>query len=140
MLRDRGMGTSTGRRGVSSHRHVVFTIDEGLWEVVLLHREKLLKDLMDEAARLVKEHFEKKHKVTPGIIAGLHTFGNFDEMDAGDPAVPPQFRCEECGGGMYPEYYRGVHGYEYRFFPIGRYVLRTLRVRFCGPVDWKTIG
>lgn len=29
---------------------------------------------MDEAVRLVKEHFEKKHKVAPGIIAGLHTF------------------------------------------------------------------
>jgi hypothetical protein len=35
-------------------------------------------------------------------------------MDAGDPAVPPQFTCESCGEGMYPEYYKGVHGYEYR--------------------------
>jgi hypothetical protein len=57
------------------HRHVVFTIDEGLWNVFLLHR-KLLKEFMDEAVRIIKEHFEKKHKITPGIIAGLHTFGS----------------------------------------------------------------
>jgi Putative transposase/Transposase zinc-binding domain len=57
------------------HRHVVFTIDEGLRDVFLLHR-KLLKPFMDEAVRLVKEYFEKKMKVTPGIIAGLHTFGS----------------------------------------------------------------
>jgi hypothetical protein len=43
--------------------------------VFLLHREKLLKEFMDEAVRVVKEYFEKKHKVTPGIIAGLHTSG-----------------------------------------------------------------
>lgn len=58
-----------------NHRHVVFTIDERLREVFLLHREKLLKAFMDEAVRVVKAYFEKKHKVTPGIIAGLHTFG-----------------------------------------------------------------
>ena len=57
-----------------NHRHVIFTIDEGLWDVFLLHR-KLLKPFMDEAVRIIKEHFQKKHKVTPGIIAGLHTFG-----------------------------------------------------------------
>jgi hypothetical protein len=57
------------------HRHVVFTIDEGLWSVFLLHR-KMLKEFMDEAVRIIKEHFEKKHKITPGIIAGLHTFGS----------------------------------------------------------------
>jgi hypothetical protein len=58
-----------------NHRHVVFTIDEGLWEVLLLHR-KLLKPYMDEAVRVIKSYFEKKMKVTPGIIAGLHTFGS----------------------------------------------------------------
>lgn len=57
------------------HRHVVFTIDEGLWDVFLMHR-KLLKVYMDEAVRILKAYFEKKHKVTPGIIAGLHTFGS----------------------------------------------------------------
>src|SRR5690606_13064675 len=59
-----------------NHRHVVFTIDEGLRDVFLKHRTKLLKEFMDEAVRLVKEHFERKHKVTPGIIAGIHTFGS----------------------------------------------------------------
>jgi hypothetical protein len=59
----------------TNHRHVVFTIDEGLWSVFLLHRN-LLKEFMDEAVRIIKEHFEKKHKITPGIIAGLHTFGS----------------------------------------------------------------
>lgn len=58
-----------------NHRHVVFTIDEGLWSVFLLHR-KMLKEFMDEAVQIIKVHFEKKHKITPGIIAGLHTFGS----------------------------------------------------------------
>ncbi|THF72395.1 IS91 family transposase [Cohnella fermenti] len=58
-----------------NHRHVVMTIDEGLRDVFLKHR-CLLKEFMDEAVRIVKEFFEKKHKVTPGIIAGLHTFGS----------------------------------------------------------------
>lgn len=58
-----------------NHRHVIFTIDEGLRDVFLLHRH-LLKDLMDEAARLISGFFEKKAKVTPGIISGLHTFGS----------------------------------------------------------------
>lgn len=58
-----------------NHRHVIFTIDEGLRDIFLLHRH-LLKDFMDEAARLVIEFFQKKAKVTPGIIAGLHTFGS----------------------------------------------------------------
>jgi len=39
---------------------------------------------------------------------------SFDIMDGGDPTVPPQFSCGVCGGAMYPEYYKGVHGYEYR--------------------------
>ena len=44
----------------------------------------------------------------------LDVVRNFDAMDDGDTTVPPQFRCEECDGEMYPEYYKGVHGYEYR--------------------------
>lgn len=58
-----------------SHRHLIFTIDEGLREIFLLHRH-LLKPLMDEASRLVINYFQKKNKVTPGIIARLHTFGS----------------------------------------------------------------
>jgi len=44
----------------------------------------------------------------------LNVVRDFDAMDDGDPTVPPQFRCEACGGEMYPEYYKGLHGYEYR--------------------------
>lgn len=58
-----------------NHRHMIFTIDEGLREIFLRNRE-MLKEFMDEAVRVVQEHFEKKHKVTPGVIAGLHTFGS----------------------------------------------------------------
>ncbi|OZS77906.1 IS91 family transposase [Tetzosporium hominis] len=58
-----------------NHRHVIFTIDEGLRDVFLLHRH-LLKEMMDEAARLLKESFWKKAKLEPGIISGLHTFGS----------------------------------------------------------------
>jgi hypothetical protein len=58
-----------------NHRHVIMTIDEGLREVFLKYRH-LLKDLMNEAARVIKEFFQKKAKVTPGIIVGLHTFGS----------------------------------------------------------------
>lgn len=57
------------------HRHVVFTIDEGLWDVFLVHRH-LLKAYMDEAVRVVQDYFQKKLKVTPGVIVGLHTFGS----------------------------------------------------------------
>jgi hypothetical protein len=35
----------------------------------------MLKDYMNEAVRILQEFFEKKLKVTPRIIAGLHTFG-----------------------------------------------------------------
>lgn len=46
------------------------------------------------------------------------TVMQFDEMDDGDPTVPPQFSCENCGGTMYPEYYKGLHGYEYKISDI----------------------
>jgi hypothetical protein len=52
------------------------------------------------------------------VDVGINSYGNtrtsFDTMDDGDPTVPPQFSCEECGGEMYPEYYKGAYGYEYR--------------------------
>ena len=44
-----------------NHRHVIFTIDEGLRDVFLLHCH-LLKDFMDEAARIIMEFFQKKRK------------------------------------------------------------------------------
>jgi len=48
----------------------------------------------------------------------LEVVRNFDAMDDGDPTVPPQFACEQCGGEMYPEYYKGVHGIEYKITDI----------------------
>ena len=57
-----------------NHRHVVFTIDEGLRVIFQKHRQ-LLKPLMDEAVRIIQDRFKKKLKVTPGVIAGLHKFG-----------------------------------------------------------------
>ncbi|GAB6172984.1 hypothetical protein JCM15765_24620 [Paradesulfitobacterium aromaticivorans] len=57
-----------------NHRHVIFTIDEGLRVIFQKHRE-LLKDLMDEAVRIIQEYFKKKLKALPGVVAGLHTFG-----------------------------------------------------------------
>jgi hypothetical protein len=56
------------------HRHVIFTIDEELRLVFAKHRF-LLKDLMDRAVKLLQDYFQRKSKVMPGIIAGLHTFG-----------------------------------------------------------------
>lgn len=58
-----------------NHRHVIFTIDEGLRVIFQKHRQ-LLKPLMDEAVRIVQGWFKKKFKLTPGVIAGLHTFGS----------------------------------------------------------------
>ena len=43
----------------------------------------------------------------------LYIVKSLDRMDGGDPTVPPQFACEKCGEAMYPEQYKGVHGYEY---------------------------
>jgi hypothetical protein len=43
---------------------------------------------------------------------------DFDRMDDGDPSVPPQFACEKCGSGMYPEVYKGVHGFEYKISDV----------------------
>jgi hypothetical protein len=31
---------------------------------------------------------------------------------------PFQFACEKCGGEMYPEYYKGVHGIEYKLSDV----------------------
>jgi hypothetical protein len=44
----------------------------------------------------------------------LSVVRDFDAMDDGDPELPPQFACEKCGGEMYPEYYKGLYGDEYR--------------------------
>ena len=61
----------------SVHRHVVMTIDQGLSPIFANHRyrKKLLKGLMDEAARLITEYFQKRG-IEAGVITALHTFGS----------------------------------------------------------------
>lgn len=44
----------------------------------------------------------------------LNVVRDFDVMDDGDPEESPQFACGACGGGMYPQTYKSIHGYEYR--------------------------
>ena len=58
-----------------NHRHVIFTIDEGLREIFLKHRE-MLKEFIDGAVGVILQWYKKKMNVMPGIIAGLHTFGS----------------------------------------------------------------
>ncbi|RWR03982.1 hypothetical protein D4N35_017725 [Siminovitchia fortis] len=48
----------------------------------------------------------------------LSVVRDFDLMDDGDPTTPPMFSWEQCGGEMYPEYYKGVHGMEYKLSDI----------------------
>lgn len=58
------------------HRHVIFTIDACLRPIFLkYHRKKLLKGLMDEAAKIITDFFGKQ-KLQCGIISALHTFGS----------------------------------------------------------------
>ncbi|WP_185938033.1 IS91 family transposase, partial [Enterococcus avium] len=60
-----------------THRHVIFTINEGLREIFMMenYRDSLLKGLMDEAAKIILAYFEKR-KVKAGIVATIHTFGS----------------------------------------------------------------
>ncbi|WP_460478575.1 IS91 family transposase [Enterococcus avium] len=60
-----------------THRHVIFTIDEGLREIFLKekYRKELLKGLMDEAARILLDFF-RKHHIQAGVVATLRTFGS----------------------------------------------------------------
>ncbi len=44
----------------------------------------------------------------------LNVVRDFDLMDGGEPTTPLRFNCEQCGGEMYPEYYKGIHGQEYK--------------------------
>lgn len=56
------------------HRHVMFTVDERLWEIFIRHRE-LLKDMMDIAVKILLEWLKKRGKVSSGAMVGIHTFG-----------------------------------------------------------------
>ena len=56
------------------HRHIMFTVDERLWEIFGRHRE-LLKDLMDLAVNVLLDWLKKSGKVKSGAMVGIHTFG-----------------------------------------------------------------
>lgn len=59
------------------HKHMVFTIPEGMREMFLRNR-KLLEVLPKSAAEVIKswcEDWNKKEKFMPGIVAVIHTFG-----------------------------------------------------------------
>jgi len=59
------------------HRHIVFTIPEGLRNVFLKDR-KLIKVLSDSAAETIMSYLwerSKKQRPTPGIVCTVHTFG-----------------------------------------------------------------
>lgn len=64
------------------HRHIVLTIPSALWPLFYERRE-LLDDLMKCGMQVVKElveEWQKKKKLTPGIVETLQTFscdGNF---------------------------------------------------------------
>lgn len=57
-----------------AHRHIMFTVDERLWEIFIRHRE-LLKDLMDLAVKIILNWLKENGKVKPGAMVGIHTFG-----------------------------------------------------------------
>ncbi|GAX88681.1 hypothetical protein EFBL_0293 [Effusibacillus lacus] len=69
---------------------------------------------------------ERKNKVVNYICLDCDTneeipltvVRDFDAMDLGDESVAPRFSCEQCGGEMYPEYYKGIHGIEYRITDV----------------------
>ena len=54
------------------HRHIVLTIPSALWSL-FYERRKLLDDLMKCGMQLVEE-WQKKKKLTPGIVETLQTF------------------------------------------------------------------
>lgn len=78
------------------HRHIVFTIDEGLRKLPLINRKELLKGLMDETANVVQLYFQKK-RITPGIIAGLHTFGSQLEFNLRDHMIVTMIGLSDSG-------------------------------------------
>ncbi|WP_212933631.1 hypothetical protein [Robertmurraya siralis] len=52
----------------------------------------------------------------------LNVVRDFELLDDGDPTTP-MFSCEKCGGQMYPESDKGVHGIEYKLNKKVRAVL-----------------
>jgi hypothetical protein len=62
------------------HRHVVFTLPHSLNNLIKHNKNELLSNLFKTAADTIKDWMWHKHKLTPGIISVLHTFGEKKEM------------------------------------------------------------
>ncbi len=57
------------------HRHIVMTLPHQLNGLIKKNKEKLLSVLMRVSADTFKDWMGHKHKIKPGIISVLHTFG-----------------------------------------------------------------
>jgi hypothetical protein len=57
------------------HHHVVFTLPEGLLSLAHRYPKVVYNALFSSASFIIKEWFQNKHKLTPGIVAVLHTAG-----------------------------------------------------------------
>lgn len=57
------------------HRHVVFTVPHSLNGLIKKNQDELLSILFHVSADTLKDWMQHKHKLIPGIISVLHTFG-----------------------------------------------------------------
>jgi len=57
------------------HHHVTFTLPEGLLPIAMRFPDAIYNALFSAASWVLKDWFEYKHDVTPGIVAMLHTVG-----------------------------------------------------------------
>jgi hypothetical protein len=117
------------------HRHVIFTIDEGLRKIFAYpqYRTTLLKGLMDEAAGIIQQFF-KKRNLECGIVAALHTFGSKLEFNPHVHMVVTMGGVTQVGEWQ---------TYDYLPFPMLRKfwqnaVLKLIR-RTLTPRDKKTV-
>jgi len=73
------------------HKHIVLTISDKLWRF-FINNQSLQKVLLNTAAKVIKEAFSSKQKLTIGFIMVLHPFG--DDLE-------PNFHVHAivtCGG------------------------------------------
>lgn len=63
-----------------SHRHVVMTLPHGLNSLIKRNRKPLLDLLLRSSSETLKDWMLHKHKLQPGIISVLHTFGETKEF------------------------------------------------------------
>ena len=94
-----------------THRHLVFTIDDGLWHFFL--EDRTLLDCLFQAVRsVILEMFHKLNKkknFVPGFICVLHTFGRPLEWN-------PHIHCLLTEGGFSDDgFWRKVTYFDYTY-------------------------